>query len=63
MKTKHQHSFGFDKKFISRNKLEREPRIGERSFSIEQDDWVCSCGITRRVALNLKKLKDEEVKK
>lgn len=53
----HECSFGFDEKFIGKKKLKRDPKIGERSYSIKKDDWVCSCGKTRRAYL--KELREE----
>jgi hypothetical protein len=54
----HIHIFGFEKDRKDRKGL-YEPKKNERGFSIKQNDWVCRCGITRRVYFNLKKRKED----
>jgi len=49
----HKCSFGFEKKHIGK-KGHQEPKKGERGFSYKRDDWVCSCGKTRREYLSEK---------
>ena len=54
-KIEHKCSFGFDEKFIGKQSIKRDPKLGESGWSVEKDDWVCSCGKTRRVALGRKR--------